>query len=101
MWLSKCCVHGCKSICKVMTKESKERLKSKANLPHEPTFSFPKDETLRAAWFRKIPNKHLKVTNNSRVCIKQFHAKDVILYCNICLFRKHSPYKSLQIIDII
>ena len=25
----------------------------------------------------------------------------IVLYCIICLFRKHSPYKSLQNIDII
>ena len=73
--VNKCCVSGCKSNYEVRTKAFKE---SKTKPLHVTTFTFPRDKTLRAAWIRKIPNKNLKVTNNSRVCIKHFHPKDVI-----------------------
>ena len=72
--VNKCCVYGCKSNYEVRTKAFME---SKVKVPHVPTFSFPKNETLRAAWIRKIANKNMNVTNNSRVCIKHFHEKDV------------------------
>ena len=60
--VNKCCVYGCKSNYEVRTKAFKE---SKVKVPRVSTFGFPKDETLRAAWIRKIPNKNLRVTNNS------------------------------------
>ena len=71
----KCCIYGCKSNYAVRTKASKE---SKTKLPHVPIFRFPKDEVLRAEWIRRILNKDLKVTENSRVCIKHFHCKNVL-----------------------
>ena len=54
--VNKCCVYGCKSNYEVGTKAFKE---SKVKVPHVPTFSFPKDETLRAAWIRKTANKNM------------------------------------------
>ena len=42
--VNKCCVYGCKSNYEVRNKAFKE---SKVKVPHVPTFSFPKDETLR------------------------------------------------------
>ena len=30
-----------------------------------------------AEWIRKIPNKDMKVTKNSRVCINHFEEKDI------------------------
>ena len=71
----KCCDYGCKSNYAVRTKASKE---SETKEPHVPIFRFPKYEVLRAEWIRRIPNKDLKVTENSRVCINHIHCKDVL-----------------------
>ena len=71
----KCCVYGCKSNYEVRTKEFKSK---NIKLPHIPVFTFPKNDDLREEWIRKIPNQDLKVTKNSRVCIKHFHVDDVI-----------------------
>ena len=40
-------------------------------------FTFPGDSQKRAAWIRKIQNKDLKVTKNSRVCINHFEEKNI------------------------
>ena len=71
----KCCVLGCKSNYEVRTKEYRD---NNIKPPHVSMFTFPKDERLREEWIREIPNQNLKVTKSSRVCIKHFHANDVI-----------------------
>ena len=64
--VNSCSVYGCKS---------NYDTKDKGN--YIPIFKFPGDSEARAEWIRKIPNKNLKVTNNSRVCIKHFEEKDI------------------------
>ena len=64
--VNSCSVYGCKS---------NYDTKDKGN--YVPIFNFPGDSEKRAEWIRKIPNKNLKVTKNSRVCIKHFEEKDI------------------------
>ena len=69
--VNSCSVYGC---------TSNYNKNDKTN--YIPIFTFP-DE-----WIRKIPNKDLKVTKNSRVCINHFEEKDIkrfdILNIQVC-----------------
>ena len=60
----KCCVYGCKS-----NYESTEVRYS--------VFSFPRDETLRREWIRKIPNANFNPTKYTCVCEKHFTVEEV------------------------
>ena len=42
-------------------------------------FTFPKNETVKNEWIRKIP-RDLTVTKYSVVCIKHFEEDDIIRY---------------------
>ena len=64
--VNSCSVYGC---------TSNYNKKDKTN--YIPIFTFPDDSEKRAEWIRKIPNKDLKVTKNSRVCINHFEEKDI------------------------
>ena len=61
-----CCVYGCKS----------NYDKVKAN--YVSVFKFPDNIDRKNEWIRKIPNKNLKITKQSKVCIKHFDEKDII-----------------------
>ena len=61
----KCCVYGCKSNYDDAGK-------------YLSMFSFPKDETLRQEWIRKIPNDFSKVTKYMRVCENHFKTEEII-----------------------
>ena len=64
--VNSCSVYGCKS-----------NYIKKDKTKYIPTFTFPDDSEKRAESIRKIPNKDLKVTKNSRVCINHFEEKDI------------------------
>ena len=64
----KCCVYGCNSNYQSNKKD------------YQTVFSFPKDEEKCEEWKRRIPNKNLKVTKSTRVCIKHFDEKDIKRY---------------------
>ena len=68
----KCCVFGCKSKYQYLRKDKRE------TLVNVTVFSFPKSESLRKEWIKKIPNRDIKITQSTRVCINHFHKDDVI-----------------------
>ena len=68
----KCCAFGCKSNYQYLRKDKRETL---VNVTF---FSFSKSESLRKEWIQNIPNRYLKITKSTRVCINHFHKDDVI-----------------------
>ena len=65
----KCCAFGCKSNYQYLRKDKRE------TLVNETVFSFPKSESLRKEY---IPNRDLKITKSTRVCINHSQKDDVI-----------------------
>ena len=68
----KWCVFGCKSNYQYLRKDTRE------TFVNETVFSFPISESLRKEWIQYIPNRDLKITKSTRVCIDHFHKDDVI-----------------------
>ena len=67
-----CCVFGCKFNYQYLRKDKRETLFNVTIL------SFPESESLRKEWIKNIPNRVLKITESTRVCIIHFHKDDVI-----------------------
>ena len=59
--VNSCSLYGCTS-----------NYNKKNKTKYIPIFTFPDDSEKRAEWIRKIPNKDLKVTKNSRFSINHF-----------------------------
>ena len=64
--VNSCLVYGCKS-----------NNNNKDKTDYVKIFKFPEESERRAEWIRKIPNRNLIVSKNSRVCIKHFEENDI------------------------
>ena len=64
--VNSCSVYGCTS-----------NYNTKVKTNYIPIFTFTDNSEKRVEWIRQIPNKDLKVTKNSRVCINDFEEKDI------------------------
>ena len=67
---NKCCVPGCRS-----NYDLRRGIPVKKSVT---CFLFPKDETRRQLWLKKIRRKDYQVTKRSVVCLRHFHPKFVI-----------------------
>ena len=69
--VNKCCVPGCRS--------NYKSIKKGVLFESCTVFSFPKNESHRKEWIRRIP-RDLTITKNTVVCIKHFHEEDIIRF---------------------
>ena len=86
--VNKCCVPGCRS--------NYKSIKKGVLFESCTVFSFPKNESHRKEWIRRIP-RDLTITKNTVVCIKHFHEEDIICFkiprtktgpsAKVCLFQ--------------
>ena len=87
----KCCVYGCKS-------------NYKSTKVGYSVFIFPRDETLRREWIRKIPNANFNPTKYTCVCEKHFTVEEVsrlhVIGDKHCLFCFVSVYSSPTVRNI-